>query len=109
MPYGVFDADAGQRIGIAIGDQILDLKACAEAGLLSTLDQRTVEACGRDSLNALMALDPAHWSALRKRVTVLLAAGSTNRNRVEPLLVTMKRASIPSSPSFVAMRAMTEG
>ncbi len=35
LPYGVFRHQEKTRIGIAIGDQILDLRACAEYDLLS--------------------------------------------------------------------------
>lgn len=94
LPYGVFEAALGPRIGIAIGNQILDLKACADGGLLDSLNRRTVEACGNQSLNALMALGPAHWSALRRRVTAMLVEDSTERDRVEPLLVPMASASM---------------
>ena len=90
VPYGVFDTGAGARIGVAIGGSILDLRECADAGLLRTLDSRTVEACGRDSLNALMALGRALWSALRRRLRELLAEDARERDRVEPLLVPMK-------------------
>ena len=94
LPYGVFEIAAGPRIGIAIGDRILDLKACAEADLLDALEPQTVAACGLDSLNALMALGPAHWSALRRRVTGLLTAGSADRGRAEPLLAPMESATM---------------
>ncbi|MSV35345.1 MAG: fumarylacetoacetase [Bryobacterales bacterium] len=92
LPYGVFEASLGPRIGNAIGDQILDLKACADAGLLDALDQRTVAACGCEALNALMALGRTHWSALRERVTELLTAGSAEQDKVESLLVPMQSA-----------------
>jgi fumarylacetoacetase len=92
LPYGVFEASLGPRIGNAIGDQILDLKACADAGLLDALDGQTIEASRHETLNALMALGPAHWSALRKRVTELLTAGSVERGRVEPCLIPMRNA-----------------
>ena len=35
LPYGVFRHGQSTRIGVAIGDQILDLHACAQQGLLS--------------------------------------------------------------------------
>jgi fumarylacetoacetase len=94
LPYGVFDASLGPRIGVAIGDQILDMRACADAGLLDRLDPATAEACGRETLNALMELGPARWSALRKRVTAMLSAGSAEQTRVEPLLVAMRYATM---------------
>ena len=32
LPYGIFDSGSGGRIGVAIGDRILDLHACASHG-----------------------------------------------------------------------------
>ena len=35
LPFGIFEsADGSQNIGVAIGDSILDLGACASKGLL---------------------------------------------------------------------------
>ena len=85
LPYGVFGKDA--RIGIAIGDFILDLRASTEAGLLNGLAPETAHACMADSLNALLALGPAHWSPLRRRLTELLKESSPQRPQAEPLLI----------------------
>ena len=57
LPYGVFSHGQQIRIGVAIGDQILDLRACAIAGLLGNLPRAIVSACQVDQLNALMTLD----------------------------------------------------
>ena len=89
LAYGVFESASGGRVGIAIGDYILDLRACAEAGLLAP---ETAAACASDSLNVLMALDPRHWSALRGRVTELLVENSPHRKQVEPWLTPMSGA-----------------
>jgi fumarylacetoacetase len=84
LPYGVFGTYP--RIGVAIGDSILDLRACAGVGLLDGLSPETAHACTVESLNALLALGPHHWSLLRRRLTELLAAESLQRSQVEPLL-----------------------
>ena len=85
LPYGVFGTNP--RIGVAIGDFILDLRACATAGLLDGLSPETAHACAAESLNALFALGPDHWTPLRRRLTELLAVESPQRPQVEPLLV----------------------
>lgn len=85
-------ADHDASIGVAIGEQILDLRACSEAGLLDALSTETVLACASDSLNTLMALGPSHWAPLRRRLTELLEAGSPDSRRVQPLLVPMSTA-----------------
>lgn len=95
LPYGVFRHEEQTRIGVAIGHQILDLRACAQHGLLAGLDQEIVTACGEEKLNSLMSLGPASWSMLRSRVTNLLAAELANPQTqalVEPLLTPMREA-----------------
>lgn len=85
LPYGVLGSDA--RIGVAIGDSILDLRACAGSGLLHGLPPETLRACTTDSLNALLELGPDYWSPLRRRLTELLESASPQRPHVEPLLI----------------------
>jgi fumarylacetoacetase len=72
LPYGAFRLEGETRIGVAIGDQILDLRGCMQAGLLSTLTSDAQRACSKETLNALMALGPLAWSALRRELTGLL-------------------------------------
>ena len=74
LPFGVFRRgdSAPARVGVAIGDQILDLAACAEAGLFA--DSATAQACAADSLNALMALPAPARRRLRGRLVELLEA-----------------------------------
>src|ERR1035437_2108608 len=77
LPYGVFrrSLDTGAAaIGVAIGDRILDLRRSAAAGLFDALPPETRRACACETLNALMALTPRHWHALRARLTELLSA-----------------------------------
>ena len=92
LPYGVFSrADGARHIGVAIGDQVLDLGACAAAGLCESFDENTVQAVGRESLNNVMALGPARWHVLRHCIFGLLsekAAGSV-RAAVQTHLVPM--------------------
>jgi fumarylacetoacetase len=93
LPYGIFRHAGQDRIGVAIGDQVLDLHACAQNGLLPGLPDPLLAACRADLLNPLMALGPASWSALRSRLTALLQAensGTETRRRVEPLLVPIR-------------------
>jgi len=61
LPFGRFrlqGSDAAWKIGVAIGDQILDLAA---AGLVDT-----------DDMNALMARTPAQRQALRRAISLAL-------------------------------------
>ena len=72
LPYGVFkpSADAAARVGVAIGDQILDLALLEQTGLLRT--PRPLFATG--SLNAFMAAGRDTWRSVRGQVSTLLAA-----------------------------------
>src|SRR4051812_18338934 len=70
LPFGVFRSGAGAaRIGVAIGREVLDLAAAAEAGLLPPAADSV---CRQASLNALLAAGPAVWTALRDRLSELL-------------------------------------
>ncbi len=73
LPYGVFctKAGLGSRIGVAIGTHILDLAAATVAGLIP---DNAGNACQQPTLNALMALGPRVWTALRARLSDLLGA-----------------------------------
>jgi fumarylacetoacetase len=97
LPYGVFDSGSGDRIGVAIGDQILDLHGCASHDLLDGLSESTVAACAAPLLNPLMALGPAAWSGLRQHLTVLLDAEQASpetQARVAAQLVPMRVADL---------------
>ena len=82
LPYGVF-ARPGElpRVGVAIGDRVLDLAAMSAAGLV---EDRHYFASG--SLNAFMVAGRPAWQANRERVTELLTDESY-RERVEPHLI----------------------
>ena len=76
LPLGVFGrgGDPRSRIGCAIGDQVLDLEACAEHGLLRGLPEDVEAACRTASLNGLMGLEPRIRGTLRHRLSHLLRA-----------------------------------
>lgn len=79
LPYGVFaraQADAQARIGVAIGDHVLDLKACVQKGLFSSLSQGLRNALEMPALNGLMSLGQVQWSSLRSAVSALLRTDS---------------------------------
>jgi fumarylacetoacetase len=74
LPFGVLRTatDEASRVGVAIGDQVLDLYALAEAGHLDHL--AAAEACQAPSLNALMALAPEARRELRRELSRLLSS-----------------------------------
>ncbi len=74
LPFGVFQSAVQPAIGVAIGDQILDLRGCCEAGLFASLPANVREACAASTLNPLMASGPECWPPLRARLSDLLRA-----------------------------------
>ncbi len=79
LPFGVFRRQGSSdlpSVGVAIGDQILDLAAAIEFAGFTGPAARAAEACATPSLNSLMALGGEHWSALRRQVSALLATDS---------------------------------
>ena len=77
LPLGVFRAPGGRpTIGIAIGDQILDVRTSVELGLLSGLPDPLSAAVRASTLNPLMTLGHQGASILRREASRLLAADS---------------------------------
>ncbi|MEO1681503.1 MAG: fumarylacetoacetase [Pseudomonadota bacterium] len=78
LPYGVFSVgDGPKRVGVAIGDMILDLTALEEAGTLTPGGATKV--FDRGVLNPLMALPQGVWSATRAKIADLLDADGGDR------------------------------
>lgn len=90
LPYGVFSIGGDEpRCGVAIGDQILDVKALEAAGLIA-FDG----VFKNPAWNGFMALGKAKWDRLRARLTELLSEGSADQQAVAPLLVAQKDATL---------------
>jgi fumarylacetoacetase len=67
LPYGVFTPGDGRpRVGVRIGDTVLDLHAALGD-----------EVFAEPTLNAFMAQGPASWQQARERVTALLGEKSS--------------------------------
>jgi fumarylacetoacetase len=79
LPFGVFRPAAGQqpRVGVAIGDQVLDVPAAGPsfAGLAA---EAAAQAGNAPTLNQLMSLGPLAASALRLEVSRALSAAGDN-------------------------------
>lgn len=88
LPIGVFDLGKSTTcIGIAIGDQILNLSSATEDDRVHGIDEMTCEALMEEHLNLLMALGRERWSALRKSVFNLLKRGSDAQDEIAKHLV----------------------
>ncbi len=86
LPLGVFTEDELPRIGVAIGAQVLDVRATAEALWGDDLTDVIADACGFETLEMLLLWEPEVWSELRLRLSRLLRAGSNERFLLEAYL-----------------------
>ncbi|MBI0534204.1 fumarylacetoacetase [Roseomonas sp. KE2513] len=99
LPLGVFSRGGdAPRGGVAIGDQVLDLRAALDAGLISG---EAAEAAAGPTLNRLMAMGRAASRELRAAVSALLAEGSGAASRGAEILVPMAEARM-HLPSVIA-------
>src|SRR5262245_52319188 len=78
LPFGVFRAaDGTPRVGVAIGDEILDLHRSVATGALGPLDAAIRDAALARNLNPLFALGREALGTLRRALHSLLRADST--------------------------------
>lgn len=89
LPFGRFHTvtDPRPRIGVAIGEFVLDLNAVASTGLLTKRACDVVVCSQSGYLNALMAQPPEHLTALRLELSRLLRSGSRSTDQVRACLV----------------------
>jgi fumarylacetoacetase len=84
LPFGVFrrrgSGDA-PSVGIAIGDQILDLRSCTAAGEFSGAAREAAEAAADSSLNRLMNVETEARAELRTQVSLLLSTDSPSHRK----------------------------
>jgi fumarylacetoacetase len=89
LPFGVFSTNRlDPRIGVATGNQVLDLRACAEQGILRSLSPAIQQACTAPVLNRLMLLGRTASSALRGLLVEILGSSAPTeaRNKVTRIL-----------------------
>ena len=90
LPYGVFTTNRLEaRCGVAIGDQILDMAALEEEGLITLAKEPVFDV---PYWNDVMDLGPAAWASLRARLVELLSADAPDQAAVAPHLVPMDEA-----------------
>lgn len=90
LPYGVFTTNRLEaRCGVAIGDQILDMAALEEEGLITLAEDPVFDV---PYWNDVMDLGPAAWASLRARLIELLSADAAEQATVAPHLVPMADA-----------------
>jgi fumarylacetoacetase len=103
LPFGVFrERGSGKppRVGVAIGDMVLDVGALATLGLVTGDALAAAHACDADALNALMALGPRPARALRRALSALLRQGADAAPSVRLALVPIGDAEL-SVPAHI--------
>src|SRR5258705_11288303 len=78
LPYGVFSLRSGleannPRVGVAIGDMVLDLSVIEDSGLFNGRQLRGRKLFSRQSLNMFMALGRPAWTEARATIQDLLS------------------------------------
>jgi fumarylacetoacetase len=100
LPFGAFRAvpDGQPRVGVAIGDQILDVSAAA--AVFDGLAAAAAQACSAPFLNPLMAMGPQARSALRLELSRRLSADGDGDMRLRPFLTPMARVEMSMPVAF---------
>lgn len=77
LPFGIFKPrEAKPRVGVAIGESILDLSVLEELGHFHLPEFKGRHVFSEDALNAFLALGRPAWSKARQVIQNLLAAGT---------------------------------
>ncbi|MEH0167587.1 fumarylacetoacetase [Roseateles microcysteis] len=95
LPFGAFrrrGSDEDARIGVAIGDQILDLRHAAELGRWSADIQALLAPLAQGDLNAFMGQPPAARLALRHALFEALLTGSKQEAALRTALLAQSEA-----------------
>jgi len=96
LPFGVFRHTAGEpaRVGVAIGDAVVDVSTALREGLLGGQAAAAAVACAAPALNPLLGLGHEAWSALRSGLSELLRQGSPAEQLAARLLVPLAEAEL---------------
>ena len=87
LPFGVFSrrGESDRRIGVAIGDQIVDVRECGRANLWSGEAADIAELCSQPTMNALAAAPRSAHVAFRARLSELLTGSEAEANAITPI------------------------
>lgn len=87
LPYGVFTPARSTvpRVGVAIGDHVLDLAELNEAGTFDVPEIREARPFAQPVLNEFMSFSPSAWTAVRNQIQHLLRADTPDLRDNESL------------------------
>jgi fumarylacetoacetase len=83
LPFGLFapDVDEVPSIGVAIGDQVLNLSELSEYLWSENFDDLIADACSWETLDLLLTFEAEERRELRRRLSKLLRADNQSRER----------------------------
>lgn len=91
LPFGIFSVGSSNaRVGVAIGDMVIDLYGLHGENLLNNVGFNT-EVFGDSTLNRYMALNSQHWNQLRHVLTNLLLDHPSGDKRLREDIELQKR------------------
>ena len=86
LPFGIFKpAQGAARVGVAIGDFVLDLSVLEEAGHFRSAEFQGRAVFGGDALNAFLALGRPAWRKAREIIQNLLSSDTATLRDDSPL------------------------
>jgi len=97
LPYGVFETTSlDKRLGVAIGDYVLDLREASHQGFLSSLDSQYFQ---QSDFNDIMQLDRKAWKLLRSDIQDVVYGKTSewlksNRGVLSKLFIPMHQVSM---------------
>ena len=102
LPFGIFSRKGDTpRVGVAIGDQIVDVTECEKANVWGADGRDVARLCADSTLNRVAASSRDALSAFRARLSELLA-GEPNESGIKPL---PDRALIPMAEAEMHLPA----
>lgn len=87
LPFGVFSrkGEIERRVGVAIGDQIVDVGESLSANLWSGEARDVARFCDRPTMSELMAAPKSALSEFRARLSELLSGAPGDESSINPL------------------------
>jgi len=98
LPFGIFRRRGSNhegRVGVAIGDQVIDVAACIESGSIRVAPE-IATVCTQPRLNELMALGRSAAATVRQTLSEMLDANASERasKLASRILVPMRDAEL---------------
>jgi len=89
LPFGIFSRDGDRRsVGVAYGDDVIDMAKVADARLLDDVVKNAVEVFNAPTLNAFLETGHGAWRETRVRLQTILEDRTTSKEFLVPRALT---------------------